>query len=371
MSLLNCPLSAVAASLRFGRNRDVPAGSCFNCEITCFEDCALKFDREILGTWGLLQSNASSPGEDDSLSRLRELSIHGGKASPAALPQGSHLVSAYVAKLRAGGKADANCPNRKKVGCQMAQQCRKKVASTGVAAFKSEIEAERHNGERVTLDDLDKTTDSPSRSLALVRRTKDASGSEKILPLEGTREKFFPVHPVAVGVFEHGTLKLDQCLTYCLASTCGCYVSVAGAEGPQAMKKHNEGNAALGTPVVDTKPTWHYEGATKEECGNGIKKVTTGLFVDFTHGVGGWLEVCTQKFWYHVFGSATHKDFKKWKEGCNSPIDNDWGCYWRAGRCEVGNRKYDYLLCNKRRKQEAFDVLSKNDARLARVRSAR
>merc|ERR1719235_2993857 len=27
--------------------RDVPKGYCHDCEVTCFEDCALKFDREI------------------------------------------------------------------------------------------------------------------------------------------------------------------------------------------------------------------------------------------------------------------------------------------------------------------------------------
>merc|ERR550537_733501 len=28
--------------------RDVPVGECYDCEVTCFEDCALKYDREIL-----------------------------------------------------------------------------------------------------------------------------------------------------------------------------------------------------------------------------------------------------------------------------------------------------------------------------------
>merc|ERR1719456_318729 len=28
--------------------RDVPLGECYDCEVTCFEDCALKYDREII-----------------------------------------------------------------------------------------------------------------------------------------------------------------------------------------------------------------------------------------------------------------------------------------------------------------------------------
>merc|ERR1719160_1528797 len=28
--------------------RAVPLGECYSCEVTCFEDCSLKFDREII-----------------------------------------------------------------------------------------------------------------------------------------------------------------------------------------------------------------------------------------------------------------------------------------------------------------------------------
>jgi hypothetical protein len=36
--------------------RDVPKGECYSCEVTCFEDCALKYDREIIQTDVLLQT---------------------------------------------------------------------------------------------------------------------------------------------------------------------------------------------------------------------------------------------------------------------------------------------------------------------------
>merc|ERR1719272_1186559 len=39
---------APVASIRAVDARDVPLGECYDCEVTCFEDCALKFDREII-----------------------------------------------------------------------------------------------------------------------------------------------------------------------------------------------------------------------------------------------------------------------------------------------------------------------------------
>merc|ERR1719214_442335 len=36
---------------------DVPKGECYQCEVTCFEDCALKYDREIIQADVLLQTS--------------------------------------------------------------------------------------------------------------------------------------------------------------------------------------------------------------------------------------------------------------------------------------------------------------------------
>jgi len=41
LGLLGCSLGA-------NGHRDVPKGYCHDCEVTCFEDCAMKFDREIV-----------------------------------------------------------------------------------------------------------------------------------------------------------------------------------------------------------------------------------------------------------------------------------------------------------------------------------
>merc|ERR1719253_2517509 len=37
-----------ALSLGASALRDVPKGHCHNCEVSCFEDCSMKFDREIV-----------------------------------------------------------------------------------------------------------------------------------------------------------------------------------------------------------------------------------------------------------------------------------------------------------------------------------
>merc|ERR1719235_286029 len=39
---------ADAASLRRSAVANVPTGECYECEVTCFEDCLMKYDREII-----------------------------------------------------------------------------------------------------------------------------------------------------------------------------------------------------------------------------------------------------------------------------------------------------------------------------------
>merc|ERR1719428_835204 len=48
-------LFTLLAGSAFALQRDVPKGECYSCEVTCFEDCALKYDREIIQTDVLLQ----------------------------------------------------------------------------------------------------------------------------------------------------------------------------------------------------------------------------------------------------------------------------------------------------------------------------
>merc|ERR1719159_1196456 len=40
--------------------RDVPVGECHGCEVTCFEDCSLKYDREILQNDDFLQVSSKA-----------------------------------------------------------------------------------------------------------------------------------------------------------------------------------------------------------------------------------------------------------------------------------------------------------------------
>lgn len=318
--------------------RDVPIGRCFQCEIGCFEDCTLKFDREILETWGFVQETESNPAASSPSTRLRELSMR-----PSRTSRFHDLVPGYARRFSESSSTTRGCDAQR--GCAVAQDCRKDVDRNAMALSRESAEADQRRSQAAVLD----TAVSHRQGVALLN-------GQRITPLEGTRESFFPKHPVAVGVFEKGRLKLDQCLTYCLAATCGCKLSLPGTASPKQMEKRMEENKELGTPVVDTKPTWHYREAKAHECGDGVKKVTSGLYVDFAFGVGGWLPVCTKKFWYHVFGSATSKKFGKWKQGCNDPTNMKYGCFWRGGRCVVGDRKYDHMECFTRDKLEISDM---------------
>lgn len=331
--------------------RDVPDGECYSCEVTCFEDCALKFDREIVQMDNFLQLKVSSKPE----------------------PMAEKLLKGYVARLHEEGRKKKKC--KKEHGCEVATQC--------VASFEKDVGSiEDAKTEEAYLNTIDRGLEHPTgKNWAKDRSAFEASTVDipdfhapdlnakrgsfssdsgsyshsdfedmvdqnhksvhpsaiqanatkgKILPLEGTRESFYPVHPVKIGAFGQGKLQLHKCLTFCLSSTCGC-PGITDLSGKIA-----EENKALGYPVKDTKPTWHHRKAKKDEC---TGKVTKGLYVDFAEGVGGWLEVCTDKFWYYAFqGDSGDTRLHEAPKKCKDETDMSYGCVWNAerGYCEVG-----------------------------------
>merc|ERR1719335_2170490 len=54
--------------------RDVPLGECHGCEVTCFEDCSLKYDREILQD-DFLQINAKPENQTKVMTKERIASL--------------------------------------------------------------------------------------------------------------------------------------------------------------------------------------------------------------------------------------------------------------------------------------------------------
>merc|ERR1719160_1877513 len=51
--------------------KDVPKGECYDCEVTCFEDCALKYDREIM-QMDFLQLDKATKGKQNQTQELTD-----------------------------------------------------------------------------------------------------------------------------------------------------------------------------------------------------------------------------------------------------------------------------------------------------------
>jgi len=142
--------------------RDVPKGECYDCEVTCFEDCALKYDREIIQMDVLLQMNKGK------VNKTVELTDTYGKC----------LI-------------DDKCP------CNKAPENSKALLQTDKKKGKCAVNAV------------------PCASNC----GQKALGAKQPKAL---LQKDFPLHSVKINAFAKGAMNMDQCLKYCLAATCGC-----------------------------------------------------------------------------------------------------------------------------------------------------
>lgn len=310
--------STLVASSRL---RDVPLGLCGICEVNCFEDCALKYDREIIQP-------------DSGAFSLAEVKDH--QNQPNKKDNAKKAVQTEIARLKA--KAGGKCS--KKDGCGMAQTCAANIHAElkSIADIKEEKEAEferfeEHelqdahefsnsgkswadsSGMKVTISDMPEWHAPSPSALAHSHVSLSAQNSTKgslrgnLAPAPGINDPndprtYFPLHPVKINVFAHGLINLDVCLKYCLATTCGCE-GVPGMEKKGVINKISDEGAKAGTHHV-TPPVWKFRKAKKEECGHGLgdNKVIKDLYVDFEPGVDGWLEVCTKEFFDKTYGAA-------------------------------------------------------------------
>lgn len=354
--LLSASAIASVAALR-----DVPLGMCLDCEVTCFEDCVLKFDREIMQPdmrFVQLQSKAPAP----SPSGLHYLDI------------AKQILNKNVHHLK-GESAGNGKKCSKKQGCGMAVKCAKSVddeldglytgymkatktktldADLDKEAYERQNEDEVASGHQVaqtkerwtdvsstevTIMDLPtfhapghgspKVSESAVANLDRVRalsphlgalqksqRNQTALASMKTVALRGnlapapglddpnSPREYYPLHPVKLNIFAHGQITLAKCMQYCLATTCGCE-GVPGLESQSNMAKMEEEGRKAGTHW-STPPVWKYRKATKAECAHGLgdNKIIKDLYVDFAPGVEGWYEVCTKPFFDKFFGAS-------------------------------------------------------------------
>lgn len=361
---------AFSAECSASRLRDVPLGLCGECEVNCFEDCALKFDREIMQVDMLVQTGAGKV-EKHGVSRSKT-------KAPSVQELSKRALSIEMGRLKAHkGKT---CP--KKEGCALAKTCAKNIDAelTSLEAVRlnsqadlrtmeeDEIDRGRELGEKgkdwtqasgtmVTISDIP-TWNAPSPSqlkmtthLFIEENATKRSLRGNLAPAPGTGNDpndpftYYPAHPVKIGIFSKGRQTLKMCMDFCLSTTCGCE-GVPGMEDKKKMDKFADAGAKAGYHTV-TPPVWKYRKAKKEECGNGLgdNKVIKDLYVDFSPGVDGWIEVCTKKFFDTSYGAAAAlgmTDATKDLEKCACGVDRldchepKYGCSWNniKQRCE-------------------------------------
>jgi hypothetical protein len=303
--------------------RDVPLGECHGCEVTCFEDCALKYDREILQDDAFIQAPRKVENKT-----AKNLTFK------------SPIGQVYVDCLK---EEDCPCPKDKAKG-----------AKNGTAFLQNATCAIEPNKTAASC-----ATDCSHKVLELahakLEKKKSTKNMKKQMFLE--TEKAYPIHSVQVGIFSRGAMNMDQCLKFCLAATCGCDKAPGLDTIDKLFKAIKQNDAAnpgekdfshreaagdspdLGGAVADTHGSYKFRPAKIEECAKGMigKKVAKGLYIDMGGGVGGELEICSTELMERIFGPGDHS--KKLKM-CKSTKSDDakWGCIWneKKGYCGIG-----------------------------------
>jgi len=265
---------AMLAGSAFAMQRDVPKGECHDCEVTCFEDCALKYDREIIATDVLLQM------KKDKVNKTVE------------------FTNAYSKCL-----IDDQCPCNKGPNSKALLQTDKKKGKCAVNA----VPCASNCGQKAI----------------------GANGTKK--EPKALLQKDFPLHSVTINAFAKGAMNMDQCLKYCLAATCGC----EDAPGFEKLEATVKANAAAGA-VKDTPASPQFKPATIEECAKGMigKKVASGLYIKLGGGPMDYVEVCTPGFLSAI--AAPEEAAAKCKSSASD--DSKYGCVWSATKdtCVVG-----------------------------------
>jgi len=308
---------AIAAELR-----DVPLGECHGCEVTCFEDCSLKYYREIMA--------------DDMLLQVKE------PATKAPKNRTSNLTNI--------GKQYAECLKEDKCPCPK-EDAKAAANSTGQKALLQTKNATCNLGAESCALECSKKVVSKAHAKLEAKKAQAAKKKTALMFLE----KDYPIHSVQVGVFSKGHMNLAECHKFCLAATCGCdktpgldsidklfkaiKANDAAEPGEKDFSHRGDKNNQKGGGVIDTHASYQYRPAKIEECAKGMigKKVSKDLYIDFGGGVGGEVEICSKKMMEKVFGPGDHSKKQKL---CTSTKSDDakWGCIWneKKGFCGVG-----------------------------------
>lgn len=351
--------------------RDVPLGECFGCEVTCFEDCAHKFDKEII-----------QPEQKAAFAQVPHLT------DSDAMPKAYEMVGQFADRIRSEGRKSRGKTCNKRHGCQVARDCAKSLNKTWAAmeAEKEEVNAEqklsdshdvfgnamkfsdkgwtRVSAEKVSIVDLPSMDDykrmhgESERPRGNPTEVQDEDALEKahnrhrgasLLALDPgpSKKSWYPLHPVKVLSFSKGYLTMTKCIEYCLTVTCGC-------EGTPYDLAKSKAKYKKGVPThIDTLPTWNYKKATLEQCGNGHEKIISNLWIDYGIGVGGQMEVCSKEMFDAKAGANAMlglADSNVQIEKCKDLLEHDWGCSWNEETLQCEFKAWHSTVCYHRDK---------------------
>jgi len=320
LSLLVCLLGASSY-------RDVPVGYCHDCEVTCFEDCVVKYDREIIQpdvTGAILHSGGDSRVEAAMKNKLYGVVLKQNKAGPAAKASVSVALPKLSSSYRACLKED-KCPcNQKTKGrgsSFLATACNVGDQPCALGCINKTLDTEPGEGD-----------EKPGKNAQLQTTARVFPGpldeNDAAIPWSNS------VHPVVINSFATGRQDLEQCYKSCLAATCGCY-NPPGLERLDAFHNAIKKNDESKEPVEDTTPNWQYKRPDMMACAKGMqgKKVTQGMYADLVGGAEGWVEVCSDDFFTQQ-GLAADAG----KKNCDNPKALLAGCIWdtNRGSCVYG-----------------------------------
>jgi len=318
---------AVVAGVASGLG-DVPKGFCHRCEVTCFEDCAVKYDREIV---------------QQDVSNTRRLSRKDTRVEAQMKRKMYGVVLEQQETAASNSTSDISDVTSNFATCLVSEQCpcpveEKKQHGRGTS-FLASIKRRCVLGQKACALGCVGRAATPVASQRLQAKLLQEASSVSPGPRDPDDAAIpwsINVHPVKINSFSTGRQSLERCMKSCLAATCGCD-DAPGMSKIKDMTSAIRANDEAKDPVEDSAPQWQYRKASIEECGKGMpgKKVVAGLYADMG-GTNRHVEVCSDTF-FDKLGVA--KDAGK--KNCKSSQAKLAGCLWDAhkNRCVYGLKK--------------------------------
>lgn len=308
--------------------RDVPKGYCHDCEVTCFEDCVVKYDREIIQPD--LTGKDRLSRKDTRVEAAMKKKLHGVVLSQdGAEPATNPSKNATLLKLASSYR---NCIKQDRCPCP-ADEAKKMKGKSFLEVASSKKKKCAISERPCAVGCINKTLDA---SPVLAQTASQVAPGPKD-PDDAAIPWSINVHPVKINTFATGRQNLERCYKSCLAATCGCD-DAPGMEAIDDLGSAIKANDEAKDPVEDSHPSWQYKHADIVDCGKGMqgKKITKGLYADLAGGPDGWAEVCSEDFFTKQGMPADIG-----QKNCNNGKALLAGCLWdeNKGKCVYGLKK--------------------------------